>query len=148
MTKYAIELVWSEEDGGYIATVPELPGCSAFGETEEEALREVKVAQELWLKAARKEGRPVPKPVAQRRYSGRFALRMPPELHRRLDLEAKKQRVSMNQLLVSTLSDRASTRGICFRDEAPVKGGSRGRDGHLAREGKRPAGRKGKKEAA
>lgn len=143
MTKYAIELVWSEEDGGYIATVPELPGCSAFGETEEEALREVKVAQELWLKAARKEGRPVPKPVAQRRYSGRFALRMPPELHRRLDLEAKKQRVSMNQLLVSTLSDRASTRDVCMS----AKEASRGRDSHVAKE-KLSVRRRGKKDAA
>jgi predicted RNase H-like HicB family nuclease len=104
MIKYAVELIYSEEDGGFIATVPELPGCSAFGETEEEALREVKVAQGLWLKAARKEGRLIPEPVASRRYSGRYALRMPPELHRRLDLEAKRQGVSLNQLIVFTLS--------------------------------------------
>lgn len=39
--KYAIEIFYSEEDGGYIAVVPELPGCSAFGETPEEALKEV-----------------------------------------------------------------------------------------------------------
>lgn len=145
MSKYAIELVWSEEDGGYIATVPELPGCSAFGETEEEALREVKVAQELWLVAARQEGREVPQPVAQRRYSGRFALRMPPELHRRLDLEARKQRVSMNQLLVSVLSGRAPA--SCCGHEAPFKGGSRGRDGHISKA--TPSGRrKGKKDTA
>jgi len=60
--KYAIEIFYSEEDGGYIAVVPELPGCSAFGETPEEALREVLVAIELWLEAAKKEGRPIPKP--------------------------------------------------------------------------------------
>ncbi len=41
---------------------PELPGCSAFGKTEEDALREVKVAMELWLETARKEGREIPKP--------------------------------------------------------------------------------------
>lgn len=62
MYKYAIEIFYSEEDDGYIAVVPELPGCSAFGETEEKALEEVKVAMELWLKAAEKEGREVPIP--------------------------------------------------------------------------------------
>ncbi len=60
--KYAIEIFYSEEDRGYIAVAPELPGCSAFGETEEEALREIKVAMELWLQTAEKEGREIPKP--------------------------------------------------------------------------------------
>lgn len=62
MHKYTIEIFYSEEDEGYIAVVPELPGCSAFGETEEEALKEVKVAIELWIEAAKKEGREIPKP--------------------------------------------------------------------------------------
>ena len=56
MYKYAIEIFYSEEDNGYIAVVPELRGCSAFGETEEEALEEVKIAMELWLETAKKEG--------------------------------------------------------------------------------------------
>ncbi len=60
--KYAIEIFYSEEDEGYIAIAPELPVCSAFGKTEEKALREVKVAIELWLEVAEKEGRQVPKP--------------------------------------------------------------------------------------
>ena len=61
--KYAIEIIYSDEDEGFIAVVPELPGCSAFGETEEEALREVKVAVSLWLKTAREEGRAIPEPA-------------------------------------------------------------------------------------
>lgn len=60
--KYAIEIIYSDEDEGFIAVVPELPGCSAFGETEEEALQEVKVAVSLWLSAARDEGRTIPEP--------------------------------------------------------------------------------------
>jgi len=63
--KYAIEIFYSEEDGGYIAVVPELPGCSAFGETPEEALREVKIAIELWLEAAKKIGKEIPKPMGK-----------------------------------------------------------------------------------
>lgn len=59
--KYAIEIFHSAEDKGYIAVVPELPGCSAFGETEEEALKEAKVAISLWLETAKKEGKQIPK---------------------------------------------------------------------------------------
>jgi len=61
--KYSIEIFYSEEDEGYIALAPELPGCSAFGETEEEALREIKVAIDLWLDTAQKEGRGIPQPI-------------------------------------------------------------------------------------
>jgi predicted RNase H-like HicB family nuclease len=60
--KYTIEILYSNEDGGFIAVVPELPGCSAFGETEEEALREVKVAIDLWIEIANKENRDIPEP--------------------------------------------------------------------------------------
>jgi predicted RNase H-like HicB family nuclease len=59
---YAIEIFYSEEDGGYIAIVPELPGCSAFGKTEEEALKEVKIAMSLWLETAKEIGREIPVP--------------------------------------------------------------------------------------
>ena len=54
MYKYAIEIFNSEGDDGYIAVVSELPGCSAFGGTEEAALEEVKIAIELWLETAKK----------------------------------------------------------------------------------------------
>lgn len=62
MSKYAIEIFYSDEDEGYIAIVPELPLCSAFGETEEEALKEIKIAMELWLETAKSEGKNIPKP--------------------------------------------------------------------------------------
>jgi predicted RNase H-like HicB family nuclease len=62
MYKYAIEIFNSEEDEGYIAVVPELSGCSAFGGTEEAALEEAKIAIELWLETAKKEGRAIPQP--------------------------------------------------------------------------------------
>ncbi len=65
MYKYAIEIFYSEEDNGYIAVAPELPECSAFGETEEEALKEIKVAIDLWLETAKKEGREIPKPTGK-----------------------------------------------------------------------------------
>jgi predicted RNase H-like HicB family nuclease len=61
--KYRIEIFWSDEDGGYIANVPDLRYCSAFGETYEEALREVLVAMELHLDTLRELGRPIPEPT-------------------------------------------------------------------------------------
>lgn len=62
MTRYVIEIFFSQEDDGYIALAPELEGCSAYGETEEEALKEVKVAIDLWLKAAHDKGLDIPEP--------------------------------------------------------------------------------------
>jgi predicted RNase H-like HicB family nuclease len=60
MNRYAIIVFWSEADGGWIADVPDLKSCSAFGATPEEAVIEVRVAIEAWLQIARDAGRPVP----------------------------------------------------------------------------------------
>ncbi len=65
MYKYAIEIFYSKEDGGYIAVVPELAGCSAFGETEEAALKEVMTAMDLWLETAKKERNEIPQPAGR-----------------------------------------------------------------------------------
>ncbi len=65
MHKYAIEIIYSEKAQGFIASVPELPGCSAFGETEEEALSEIKAAIEVWICYAEVEGRKVPTPLGE-----------------------------------------------------------------------------------
>ena len=62
MKDYHINIFWSDEDGGYIADVPDLEACSAFGATAEEALREVEIAKAAWLEAARAEGRSIPQP--------------------------------------------------------------------------------------
>ena len=62
MRDYHINIFPSDEDGGYIADIPDLSRCSAFGETPEEALAEVLRAREAWLVAARAEGKPVPQP--------------------------------------------------------------------------------------
>ncbi|NOZ93607.1 MAG: type II toxin-antitoxin system HicB family antitoxin [Acidobacteria bacterium] len=62
MKDYHINLFFSEEDEGWIADIPDLTHCSAFGETPEEALEQVQIAKELWLEAARAEHRPIPEP--------------------------------------------------------------------------------------
>lgn len=62
MKDYHINVFYSEEDEGYIADIPDLKSCSAFGATPEEALREVLKAKEAWLEAARASGKPIPAP--------------------------------------------------------------------------------------
>ncbi len=62
MSDYHINVFYSDEDGGYIADIPDLTYCSAFGATPEEAVREVQVAKSAWLEAARAEGKPIPSP--------------------------------------------------------------------------------------
>ncbi len=60
--KYEIDIFWSDADDGYIANVPDLKYCSAFGETYEEALQEVRVAMDLHLDTLKEMGRPTPEP--------------------------------------------------------------------------------------
>ena len=62
MSDYHINIFYSDEDGGYIADIPDLDSCSAFGKTPEEALAEVERAKAAWIDAARAEGKPVPPP--------------------------------------------------------------------------------------
>ena len=62
MSDYHINIFFSQEDGGYIADIPDLDSCSAFGATPEEALAQLERARDAWLEAARQEGKPIPVP--------------------------------------------------------------------------------------
>ncbi len=62
MRDYHINIFYSEDDGGYIADIPDLKACSAFGDTPEEALHEVQKAKSLWIEAAKLEGKLIPQP--------------------------------------------------------------------------------------
>ena len=62
MNRYEVIIYWSEEDGAFIAEVPELPGCMADGATHQEALANVQVVIQEWIETARELGREVPKP--------------------------------------------------------------------------------------
>lgn len=62
MSDYHINIFYSEEDSGYIADIPDLESCSAFGETAEQALAELERAKAAWLEAARESGKPIPPP--------------------------------------------------------------------------------------
>jgi len=65
--KYLLEVFWSDEDEGYIAIAPDLPNCSAFGETPVEAIQEMNDAVSAWLEAWTAMGRELPKPRSKPR---------------------------------------------------------------------------------
>jgi predicted RNase H-like HicB family nuclease len=62
MKDYHINIFYSDEDEGYIADIPDLAHCSAFGETPEEALEQALIAKKVWLESAKQEGKSIPKP--------------------------------------------------------------------------------------
>ena len=62
MTDYHINIFYSEDDGGYIADIPDLEACSAFGDTPKQALEELEKAKEAWIKTALQSGKPIPPP--------------------------------------------------------------------------------------
>ncbi len=62
MKDYHINIFYSEPDQGYIADIPDLVSCSAFGKTPDDALEQVKIAKKAWLQAAKKEGKRIPRP--------------------------------------------------------------------------------------
>ena len=102
--KYLITIRWSKEDDCYIAEVPELPGCVTDGETEEDALNNARDAIASWMMAAKKMGNPIPKPISEENFSGKFNVRLPLDLHRNLALRARQQKVSLNQLVSQLLA--------------------------------------------
>jgi predicted RNase H-like HicB family nuclease len=111
---YPTHVFWDERDSGYIAIAPDLPGCSAFGETQSEALKELEHAIGGWIAAALAAGETVPAPSpipAPSAHSGKTLLRMPASLHRRLAQEAEGEGVSLNQWLVSLLSASSAVYG-------------------------------------
>jgi len=90
-------------DDDYIAEVEELKGCSAFGETPEEALKEIEIAKELWIETARKHGKPIPKPKSQKvnEPKKRFNVMFPESLLQEVDEYRGKHGLKRSELLAS-----------------------------------------------
>jgi antitoxin HicB len=101
--KYPVTTIPSE-DGGYVAEIEDLPGCFSQGETLEEIYQNIEEARRLWIEIAYEDGQDIPEPHDKQDYSGRFSIRVPKSLHRKLDQMAEKEGVSLNHYLVSTLS--------------------------------------------
>jgi len=105
--RYPAQVYWSDDDKGYIAIAPDLPGCSAFGKTCERALAELQDAITAWVGAARAVDNPVPEPSqppAVSTHSGKVLLRTSRDLHAQLAQAAKDEGVSLNHYINQVLS--------------------------------------------
>ena len=103
-TDYAImvEPLSEADGGGWLATVPALPGCMADGETPEAALADAELAIAAWHEAARELGREVPGPTAL----GQWRQRVPRSLHEKLKIVAAREGVSLNAYVANVLAER------------------------------------------
>jgi predicted HicB family RNase H-like nuclease len=101
---YSYRVIWSEEDREHVGLCAEFPGLSWLAATPEEALSGIRNVVSAAIIDMKKNGEAIPEPVAARRYSGKFMVRVPPEVHRRLALEAREAGVSLNRLASARLS--------------------------------------------
>jgi predicted RNase H-like HicB family nuclease len=102
--RYSARIVWSEEDGAFVATSPEFEGISALGSTASDAASELQLALQLAVETHEAEGWAVPEPFQEPRYSGQFRLRLPRSLHAWLAHRAGLEGVSLNTLVLEILS--------------------------------------------
>lgn len=102
--KYTYRVTWSEDDNEYVGLCAEFPSLSWLEDTPEKALKGIRrlVAEAVLDMSGNKES--VPEPIASRKYSGKFMVRIPPDVHRKLALQAAESGVSLNRVASSKLS--------------------------------------------
>jgi predicted HicB family RNase H-like nuclease len=102
--RYTYWVTWSEDDNEYVGLCAEFPSLSWLARTPEAALKGIRKVVEGVVKDMQDNGETVPEPIACRRYSGKFMVRVPPEVHRKLSIKAAESGVSLNRLASSKLS--------------------------------------------
>ncbi len=101
---YRMEIVEDKDEGGYVVSYPDLPGCVTCGETIETAVANAIDAKRAWIEATLEEGIEIYEADNLEGYSGQFKLRIPRSLHRSLAEHSKREGISMNQYCVYLLS--------------------------------------------
>ena len=101
---YTYRVTWTEEDGEYVGLCVEYPSLSWLASEPEVALQGIRQVVADVVADLQANGEPIPEPLAVRKYSGRFMVRIPPDLHRRLALEAAESGISLNRLAADKLS--------------------------------------------
>ena len=101
---YRMEIVEDKDEGGYVVSFPDLPGCITCGDTIESAVANGADAKKAWLEAALEDGLDIPEPDSLENYSGQFKLRIPRSLHRALAEHSQREGISMNQYCVYLLA--------------------------------------------
>jgi len=101
--QYSYWIEWSAEDKTHIGRCLEFPSLSAHGQKAADALAQIQVVVAESVKTMISEGDPLPEPIGEKSFKGHFTLRIPSDLHRQLTLQAIKDDVSLNQLILSKL---------------------------------------------
>jgi predicted HicB family RNase H-like nuclease len=107
---YLKVIEWHPEDNCFVGSAPPIIGPSCHGATEAEVLRKLGPIVEEWVELFLSEGRPLPEATANRQYSGKFLIRLEPELHRKAALHALVRGQSLNQYVVETLENEYMAR--------------------------------------
>ncbi len=102
--RYTYRVTWSEDDQEYVGLCAEFSSLSWLATKPEGALKGIRKLVEDVVKDMQDEGEAVPEPIACRRYSGKFMIRVPPQVHRKLAIQAAESGVSLNRLASSKLS--------------------------------------------
>jgi predicted HicB family RNase H-like nuclease len=106
--RYTYRVTWSEEDDEYVGLCVEFPSLSWLEPTPEGALKGIRQVVAQAVADLEASGETVPEPIAVKKYSGKFVVRIPPELHRHLALEAAEAGISLNRLASDKLSRQES----------------------------------------
>jgi predicted HicB family RNase H-like nuclease len=101
---YTYRVTWSPEDGEHVGLCTEFPSLSWLAPSPEEALKGIRQVVAATVADMQASGEPVPEPLAEKRYSGEFRVRIPPHLHRALALQAAENGVSLNRLASAKLA--------------------------------------------
>jgi predicted HicB family RNase H-like nuclease len=101
---YTYRVTWSAEDGEHVGLCTEFPSLSWLSKTPNAALSGIQKIVAKTIADLKGSGEPVPEPLAEKHYSGEFRVRIPPELHRSLAMQAAEQGVSLNRLASLKLS--------------------------------------------
>jgi predicted HicB family RNase H-like nuclease len=104
--RYTYRVTWSQEDGEYLGLCAEFPSLSWLASTQEKALAGIRNVVKGVIADMRKSDEPIPEAMAEKRYSGEFRVRIPPQMHRSLAMEAAEQGVSLNRLASAKLANR------------------------------------------
>jgi predicted HicB family RNase H-like nuclease len=102
--RYTYRVTWSDDDNEYVGLCAEFPSLSWLARTPETALKGIRKVVADIVEDMRNEGETVPTPIAGKNYSGKFVVRIPPEVHRKLAIQAAESGVSLNRLASSKLS--------------------------------------------
>ncbi len=101
---YTYRITWSEDDKEYVGLCTEFPSLSWLAETPEAALKGIRAVVMEVLKDMKKNGESPPQPLSLRSFSGKFVVRIPPEVHRELAIRAAEEGISLNRFINSKLS--------------------------------------------